>query len=1218
MTSPVARPFDLATAPLSGVNLIEAGAGTGKTYTITGLYLRLILERALPVDRILVVTFTRAATEELRDRIRGRLREALTTLDSAGRLEAVIKPCTATERQRCRSMRLLENAIRHFDMAAVSTIHGLCQRLLQENVFETDSLFDTELVSDSADMLSAVAEDFWRRRFYQLDDEPAAYLMQHSGGPDYFKQLALQALRPGIRVIPDVSAPPVLTFLQPFRRALQKLRAAWPVHRETVAALMMQPALHSGVYGNFKPDPLDPSMTGRQSKVAFLLNGMDRLLQIESGAFPLPKHFECFTAGKLEQCTRKGMPTPSHTVFDLCAAVQTAAQGLEAELAVMFVHLKRQFLAYAQQALAAYKEKRNLQAYDDLLVRVRSALAADRGKPLIRRIQRQYKAALVDEFQDTDLVQYDIFRRLFSSSDHLLFMIGDPKQAIYSFRGADVFSYMKAAAEAPRKYTLLTNYRSRPDLLRAVNTIYAARSRPFFFNAIPFERARPPDEAAAGGSSSGAPLQLWFVGSKDGRPMGVEAAVGRIAAAVAGEVGRLVAAEAVQAHDIGILVRTNQQADIMKTHLFENGIPAVAYSVKNIFDTHEAAEMHQLLLGISEPLNERRLKAALVTDMMGVTARELAVAEEGGVAWRRRLVRCMEYHRMWRRQGFMPMFRRLMKRENVRPRLLSFNDGERRLTNLIHLSEILHKQSIGLHLGVAALVRWLAVQRDPKTPRMEADQLRLESDADAVTITTIHRSKGLEYPVVFCPFAWGASWVKDDAVMFHAPGPDRCLTVDVGSAAYADNRLRAANERLSENLRLLYVALTRAVRRCYLVWGRINTTDTAAMAYLMHFMEPLPEDDAKTDVLKAVQQCIKGKTDADLWQDLTNLATASKGTIALKMLPREASEPFSPAVREKDRALVFKPFTGRIDRSWRISSYSSLISGRAADHEYPERDDPGIRAATAASGVYAAPADDASGTDVPGPDDTVVSFPRGAAAGLFFHALLEEVNFAGMKGLDLRRRTGRMLAVHGFSNAWQPAVAAMIERLAAIPLANPMHTFALSSVPESDRVNEMEFYFPLKRITPAALADCFRDHLDRAACSAFAEQLDQLAFPATEGFMKGYIDLVLEAGGRFFLIDWKSNYLGPRPGDYGPDSLREEMRRSYYYLQYHLYALALHLFLRLKKPEYRYEDHMGGVFYIFLRGVAAGGDPPCGVFYDRPDPALMNRLEKRLVSSEQV
>ena len=1209
------KPLDLINTPLEGINLIEASAGTGKTYTIEGLFLRLILEKQLQVDQILVVTFTKAATEELKDRIRNKLLQAEKAFTEGSAKDPLLIALLERQPDHTAVIASIHDALVEFDKAPIFTIHGFCARILFEHAFETANLFDTELVSDPSEWERDVAEDFWRRHFYDAPLECVSYLTEKLRGPAYFQQLLGKIGAAEMEIIPQIRKPN-LKAIPAFRKAYQRVKDQWPAARQAVAKALRDPSLSGTRYGSLKPAQKAATMTRRDLTILSLIEAMQQYVSTNSTGFPLFKNFEKFTAQKLQAAARKGQSPPVHDFFVTCDELNRCAAELETELNHYLVYLKRQLLDTAPSELNARKSERNIQFFDDLLILVKRALVSKKGNPLAAAIRQKYKAALVDEFQDTDSVQYDIFSRLFSNPESLLFMIGDPKQAIYSFRGADIFSYIKAARDARTKFTLTENWRSEPHLITAVNTLFSNLKMPFLFEEISFEPAGPGKKRTQDSKSSATPLTIWYLDSRvysdQNKPVTKTAAVHVMAEAVAEEICRIAGAEtgSWQPGDIAVLVRTNRQARIVKSCLSAKGLPSVLYSTGNIFDSREAQEIEKILLSISEPDNPALLKAALAMDMMGARGEDLLASDLHLQHWEDQLIRMREYTQLWQRSGFMQMFRMLLNRENVRQRLLSFVDGERRLTNVLHLAEIIHQESSRRNLGMRGVLKWLAEQRDPKSPRLEEHQLRLESDAQAVKIVTIHKSKGLEYPVVFCPYGWEGSFVKDSEIIFHQPDtPDgnRRLTMDLGSDSYAANLIFAQNEILAENIRLLYVALTRAKSKCYLGWGRINTAESSALAYLLHADTGAQKNQRITDALADLKRQVNAKSDEDRLADLAQLEKKSRGSIEVIPLPKASDRHFFAPPDIAD-TLRCRKFNGTINTNWKVSSYSALVSRQMADIDLPDRDalDELVRHLADTANNEIDSQESAAGDDI-------FAFPKGSRAGNFFHDILEHLDYTVDSSEVLNVAIQRALQAYGFDSAWQNIVADTIANVLHVPLTPDQPELTLSAIDFKHRINEMEFYFPLNTVAPSTLRSVFKRHGHVESNGNFPGRLEKLIFSPFGGFMKGYMDLVFQHQDRFYLVDWKSNYLGPTIDSYQRDALGDAMHANFYVLQYHLYLLALCQYLRLRNPAFRYEAQFGGVLYIFIRGIDHHRNPETGIYFDRPKAALINALGRALI-----
>ena len=1198
--------FDLLKSPLSGANLIEASAGTGKTYTIAGLYLRLILEKRLSVEDILVVTFTVAATDELRHRIRRFLRQALTVLSGESCDDVFITSLCQQYRGKPPIIRRVHEAIQEFDGAAIFTIHGFCQKVLQQYAFESGTLFDTELLPDEGPLLQEVAEDFWRTHFVCASPLFAAYALKKKFTPAYFNQLlrSFWTILPK-RIIPEPEIPDLSRLEASFEESLEKLRREWPINRQDAAAMLCDPSAG-----------LD-RRTYKVKEMGALLAAMDRFILQEGGCIDLFKNFERLTSTKLRQHTRKECIAPASPLFDVCDSVWKNRQQLCQAYDQALLALKRMFFIYAAAELCRRKQARNVQCFSDLLLNVQAVLESGKSASLIQRLRRRYRAALIDEFQDTDPVQYAIFQQLFQTPDSVLFLIGDPKQAIYGFRGADIFTYLEATRQVQHRYTLQNNWRAVPALITATNAIFSCTPHPFIYSEIPFTPASAPPEKHHEPlrieDREEAPLHCWLMdtaalpgemltGDKnlikksDAREL-IEQAVGSeiIRLLHLGEAGQAtIGSKPVHAGDIAVLVRTNDEATRIQAHLASRGIPSVLYVTDDLFNSHEAYEMERLLAGIAGLSDERLFISALATDILGLTAREIENIQQEEQAWEDRIRRFQRYHDMWRWYGFMRMIRQLMVDEKVKSRLVSFSDGERRLTNFLHLAEVLHTVATERRLEMNGLVKWLSAQRSQDSLRLEEHQLRLESDAHAVKVATIHRSKGLEYPIVFCPFLWGGLQGRRlPGITFHADDSGNSLTLDLGSPDEGDHRQRAEQERLAEDLRLLYVALTRAKNRCTIVWGRFNDAHTSALAYCLHFGDA-PGEGTVLDSLAARYERL---TNEELKTMLKMLAQRAKGSIGITGLPPGGIRYTSvPAAVD---ALQCRHFTGHIDGTWRIMSFSSLTAGKEQAEIAPDLSD----AADYDGSVAHAPGmnEEASG---------IYAFPRGTQAGLVIHEIFQDLDFSEPDPEAIRQIVAGKLQRYGFEEHWILPVCDMVTRVVSAPLT--AEGLKLVTVRLSERISELEFTYPIASLSAQKLANIVRSASTAKAAGADPSWL-KLDFQPGRGFMKGFIDLVFRDGDRFYVVDWKSNLLGLRPEEYDSAALQKAMIDHWYELQYHIYVLALHRYLQVRLPGYCYDKHFGGVFYLFVRGIDPRAGAELGIYRARPDEEVIEALDRELI-----
>ncbi|CAN2045011.1 exodeoxyribonuclease V beta subunit [Candidatus Magnetomoraceae bacterium gMMP-1] len=1229
----IVKSFDLINSKLDGTNLIEASAGTGKTYTLTGLFLRLILEKGLKVNNILVVTFTEAATEELRDRTRKVLRDALRafsnqlekTHQSYNFLHAMVKKSKNKGNDPKIISEHLQLALNCFDEAPIFTIHGFCKRMLHENAFESSSLFDTELITDQASILQEIVDDFWRKNFYNASVPFIGYALENNYTPDIFLNLFSQNIaKPFLKIIPekiDISD----TYKQEeeeVKKTYDAVNNLWACSSREIQDLLMN---YEGLNRN----------QYRHSSIPKWIKEMDNFMHSNGMNVKPFDNFKKFCKSSLKSSLKKNYNPPEHLFFDLCEDLAQKSKNLCKTFDNILLKLQLDLFSYGSKELAKKKQKKNVQSFDDLLINLHQALFGVGGNALARTIKKKYKAALIDEFQDTDPIQYDIFNKIYQGTQNSLFLIGDPKQAIYSFRGADIFAYLNAAKQAKSKYTLKTNWRSGPSLITAVNTLFAHHNNAFLFNKISFTPVGPPDKDEVKlyiEGDSNAPFQMWFMPrpeDKQDKPINKGQANEKIPPAVAYEIARLLSLGAqhkacigdkpISPKDIAVLVRTHWQARLIQEALRKVNIPGVLYSTDSVFNTSELVEIERILWAIAEYKRDSYIKSALITDIMGFNGDKLNEILQQEDLWEECIDKFREYNQIWNKYGFIRMFRYFMLKEKCRARILQLPDGERSLTNILHLSEILHHASLENQLGIMGLLKWLSKKKADPSASQQEHQIRLETDENAVTIITIHKSKGLEYPVVFCPFAWEGSKIKNMPIKpglnftFHDKDTNR-LVLPLSRKEIKANRAIAVKEELAENLRLLYVALTRAKQRCYLVWGAFKNFDTSSMAWLFHSPSDLSEID--DNLINNFSKKIKAMNDNALFADLKHIAQKAEQSIDLKIIPNDNYYKYKISA-ELNQELYCREFSGKISDEWKITSFSSLTSGKHERFEMPDRDKVTILSdnsvETHARASLLGNAKSLHSIEIH--EDSILAFPKGAKAGICLHEIFEHLDFTEKNEDLIKSFIKDKLKVHSYEDKWLAAVYKMVQNVLNTPLDAKSPDFTLSCIKNKDRINEMEFYFPLKKITPQILKQSFEKYSNSINC--FYENLDSLSFNKVHGLIKGFIDMVFCFNGKYYLIDWKSNFLGPEVKDYNQLNIKFAMEKELYILQYHIYAMALHKYLILRVPNYNYNNHFGGVYYIFLRGVDKSYGPEFGIYNDLPKQKIINGLCNELSKEDR-
>ncbi|HBB6758053.1 TPA: exodeoxyribonuclease V subunit beta [Citrobacter amalonaticus] len=1167
----VAESLDPLRLPLTGERLIEASAGTGKTFTIAALYLRLLLglggssafPRPLTVEELLVVTFTEAATEELRGRIRSNIHE----LRIACLRESTDNPLYARlldeiddKKQAAQWLLLAE---RQMDEAAVFTIHGFCQRMLSLNAFESGMLFEQQLIEDESLLRYQACADFWRRHCYPLSREIAQVVFETWKGP--------QALLADINrylqgEAPVIKAPPPddETLASRHQQIVQRINALKQQWCDAVGELE----------GLMEASGIDRRKFNRGNQGKWI-EKISAWAQSATQSYQLPEALEKFSQRFLEDRTKEGGVVPQHPLF-------VAIDELLAEPLTLRDLMITRALAEIRETVAKEKRRRGELGFDDMLSRLDSALRSESGDALAAAIRTRFPVAMIDEFQDTDPQQYRIFRRIWQHQpDTALLLIGDPKQAIYAFRGADIFTYMKARSEVSAHYTLDTNWRSAPGMVNSVNRLFGLMDDAFMFREIPFQPVKYAEKNQSlrfefYGETQPA-MTMWLM---EGESCGIgdyQSYMAQVCAAQirdwlkAGLCGEAMLisghdARPVSAADISVLVRSRQEAALVRDALTQLAIPSVYLSNRDsVFETLEAQEMLWLLQAVMAPEKENTLRSALAASMMGLNARDIDMLNGNENAWDRVVDEFVGYRQIWQKRGVMPMLRALMSARQIAENLLATAGGERRLTDILHISELLQEAASQLE-SEHALVRWLSQHILEPDSNASSQQMRLESDSHLVQIVTIHKSKGLEYPLVWLPFI--TNFRVQDQAFYH----DRNSFEAVLDLSEANESVALAEaERLAEDLRLLYVALTRSVWHCSLGVAPLvrrrgdkkGDTDVhqSALGRLLQKGEPMDAAGLRSAIDAVCDE---------------NIVCRIPDAVSMEPLPGTVASEASLNARRVQRTP---------GDNWRVTSYSGLQQrGHGIAQDLMPRLD------IDATGV---------GEVVEEPELTPHQFPRGASPGTFLHSLFEDLDFTQpVEAAWVQEK----LELGGYDADWEPVITAWVTAILHAPLNET--GVSLSQLSAREKQVEMEFYLPISQPLIAENLDALIRQFDPLSAGC-----PPLEFTQVRGMLKGFIDLVFRHNGRYYLLDYKSNWLGENSAAYTPEAMAAAMQAHRYDLQYQLYTLALHRYLRHRIADYDYERHFGGVIYLFLRGVDSK-QPQQGIYTTRPAGELITRMDE--------
>jgi len=1198
------QPFDAASLPLHDLRLIEASAGTGKTFSLAGLYLRLIVDEDASVRDILVMTFTRAATQELRERIRARLADAARIAYAPEHAQAgnaehefTLRILENRDEDRAKLARRLADAAARVDEATIVTIHGFAQRAATENAFESALAFDRGEAIDDPSIYREAAADYWRSHVFGADNQAGDVLALWPTPDALYQTIAPVLARPHARLAGIDHAR--LAALQ------SKLADTWPGTAEPLAAALTEAREADAL---LKSAPLYKALAVEEDLAAAIADLDVRInAALDAGAVPaLPGWLTTLDDPTPQFKKAKKFQPYAEPLADLSAlAVLAEIQPLARLVAIEHA------VAAVRELAAARKIERRQYSFDDLIAALHAALTTPAtGARLADALHERWPYALVDEFQDTDPLQYASLQRIYLQEQRergALLLIGDPKQAIYGFRGGDIYAYLAAArAAGEARYTLTTNFRSTQGVLDAIEALYELPGdEPFMVDEIDFPhvdagRTDGDKRIVHADGSDLAALTVWnLIGGKEGkapkgedRPLLIAHTVAAIGRLLDGESAHWQTADDATApiapRDIAVLVNGHFEATALQAELAHHGIMAVCQHRDSVFASPEADDLRLILRAMAAPDDAMAVRAAQPTALIGKRLGALIALADDDHAMQIAIERFHALHEAWRARGVLTALEHLFV--TAAPGLLALTDGERRMSNYLQLGELLATAETEC-FGMASVVRWLddqiAAALDGATASHEDSQLRLESDADLVRITTVHAAKGLQYPIVFMPFAlWlGTAGSPDKPpLVFHDDGHARIDLI-------ADNKANIAQavlEARSEALRLLYVALTRAEQAVIVGWRDARSTDGSALANLL----------------------ARGGGSAS--PALDTLVGTHPNTIRVTPINTDEAAPRTSrhqpiAADTLGEARSDLP-TGR--PRWSTYSFSRLAHA-ATTAKTPDLPAPGAEDELASAPAEPEAADD-SGT-LPKLDERLAGVRFGSAV----HDVLEELLKRNPReahqpwptpgqplGETQRKLVYDTLRKYGLiaEDTTDPRIddtAHLVARTLHTPLPD---IGPLADVGSTQMLTEMEFMLRLRGNRLGAVVETLRE------AGYLPAALGGHPMATLYGLMQGFIDLVVEHNGAFYVLDYKTNRLGDTPAAYRDAALKRAIGRAHYDLQYLIYTVALHRHLRrCLSDDYDPATHLGGVQYLFVR--AMDGESETGVFVDRPDVGLVEALD---------
>lgn len=1189
--------------PLNSVVLIEASAGTGKTYTIASLYLRLLLQagencfsQPLSVEQILVVTFTEAATQELKERIRHRIHLAKSQLSTyrATRDKAVfidtdneiLAELVDSISDLNMAIHRLHIAEQNMDLAAIYTIHGFCRRLLTKYAFHSGIQFNLALVKDETLLLQQFCREFWREHFYPQPLLMAKFLQEKFTSPDeVLRKIRSYVQGESLQVEtdhPHLLQQPLTTLfnriLSDDLEAIQALKQEWLISFEEISELLQQ-ALDKKI------------LNGKKFQQRWLNGWLSTVKQwAENQDSLLPAELFRFSQSNIDEaCKNDGQI--KHILFEKTEQFADLNNKNQINHKLILHH----YIQWVRQKLINHKITHIEKSFNDLLRLADEALQSAQGEELADLIRHQYPFAMIDEFQDTDAMQYRIFSKLYTQSENTGFiMIGDPKQAIYKFRGADINSYLQAASQAKVRFNLDKNYRSCEKLIDTVNRFFAFdKNPPFLYEQIPFSSVGVGRKNLPQFSLNAQPqaaLQVYLNDEKVAKAEICAEEICRLLREKAEFIGET--RQFLQPQNIAVLVRDRYEADEIKQALQKRHIASVYLSDKNsVFDSPIASSLSTTLRACLHCDNEKTVLTALSGLLFVLDSQQLMEIKQNEALLEHWLEEVEHWQKNWKINGILPMLYQLLHRKSpncdnsIAERLMGLPNGERLLTDVLHLAELL-QQAAGQQESENALLVWFEKQIQQKED-LDEQRLRLESEQDLVKIVTIHKSKGLEYDVVWLPFMDRKLKSPQTDIATYYNKENQQIQWDMQSQHWD----LVLQEQLAEEMRLLYVALTRAKYQLSLVLPT-SLGDWSALVYA------LTEGECGSD--------IKLKTTYQTAQLVGNLKQKCQENAVEIISKEEISTSLYEPIEEK-QTFTAERFSSTIEKDWQISSFTALYYSH--QHNLAKQQNGNTQSAVGKQPVlhhYSEQGDEHFSSnpleqnfthqweDYPqgySPTD----FPSGTNVGVLLHSFFEKQAFNQPIKKEL---TEKILTALQLDEQWQTGLNQWLNAIINNPLNE--ERLCLAQLSPAKCLKELQFYLKVKS---GFSVEKFNRTL--AQYHRFTETY--YSFDHIKGMLRGFIDLVFYHQGKYYLLDYKSNLLGNSLEHYNQRQLTQIMQSQHYDLQYLLYCVALDRYLQLRHKNYDYKRDFGGVFYCFLRGMD-GKTANQGVFFDKPDFALIQAL----------
>ncbi|QCI23038.1 exodeoxyribonuclease V subunit beta [Buchnera aphidicola (Macrosiphum gaurae)] len=1147
---------------LNGINLIEASAGTGKTFTIVLLYLRLLLgigetktyNKKLAVHEILIVTFTNAAKEELYIRIKDGIQNLYLTCVNKKNINPIYKFFLREIKDINEAIYVLKKAQNNINNVAIYTIHGFCQHILELHTFHLNSIFEDKIIDNEHELYLQATQDFWRRTFYNLPKNIINIIYQDYKNPNHL----LKKIKPFFHMQSinfsekNLNNKKLTIFHQKNIQKINFFKEMWLIYYQIIPKEINNLKINKKIYSQF-------NMTR-------WINDITIWAKSETKDYTIPIVLKYFSKKNIEK----------NTINNICSKY-IIFKETEKILKKNF-SFKNIIMVYAinkiKKILSKEKQKKSLLGFNDLLNILLKTIKKE--KTLKNLIRTKYPAAFIDEFQDTDIQQYKIFDLLYKKNKKtVLFLIGDPKQAIYSFRGADIFSYLYAKSKIKKKYYLDINWRASINMCKSINFLFSHHKNPFIFKNIPFTPITPScKNKKMNFTIHGVPQTSMSFFFQEKEEVYIDDYKVWISQQCANEISFWLTCgkagnakittkngeKILTANDIAILVRNKKEADLIQKELQKFNILSIYSSDKNsIFQTFDAQELLWILESILEPDNEKLLRKSISTHILKEL---LSKIKTKSINENKYFIieKLYEYHNIWKKIGIFHMIKTMILEYQINANPIEININYLKNLNFLHVAELLQEQFQYFHKKIS-LIRWLQKKILKKTEPAYNECIRYFNESQSVKIITIHKSKGLEYPIVWIPFSID---FKPSLLSVYHNEKNFKTFFDIKQSN--ENLKLSDKERLAEDIRFLYVALTRSILHCSIGIACLTKKTTknknnsnihkSSLGYTVQHGKPMNYENLFNQLKKfRMNDFIEVKNNSNNFRlpVTNNIYLISSKNILNK----------------------------NIKNIWNITSFTKLNQENKSLQE-------NIKEITSEKFLI-------KNKEKNNKSFIIHNFPQGKNTGLMMHEILKNLHFLNEKNYDW---FADWLKKYNIPITWTSKLINWINNIINTPLGEKK--IILSKINEKLCTKELEFFFPINNILYSEELNQIIQSIDPISIAS-----PKLFFNPVKGVLKGFIDLVFFWKKKYYILDYKSNWLGKNNSFYSDVCIKKEIITKRYDLQYQIYTIALHKYLQKKIKNYNYKNDFGGVLYFFLRAIDQENH---GIFYTVPDFSLIEKI----------